>query len=75
MKSEKNFMVVLLLCLFLGPLGIHRFYIEKLGTGVMMLLMTVTVVFFPFAIIWAVIDFIVLLTGGLTDKKGFTIKQ
>ena len=31
--SDKTFMAALLLCLFLGGLGAHRFYVGKTGTG------------------------------------------
>ena len=33
-KSEKGFVPMILLCFFLGGLGIHRFYVGKVGTGV-----------------------------------------
>jgi len=36
--SPKSRLVALLLCFFLGPLGVHRFYVGKIGTGILMLL-------------------------------------
>ena len=33
--SKKNKMVALLLCIFLGVLGVHRFYVGKIGTGLL----------------------------------------
>ncbi|MCH5201025.1 MAG: TM2 domain-containing protein [Oscillospiraceae bacterium] len=35
---EKNKTTALLLCIFLGTLGVHRFYEGKIGTGVLYLL-------------------------------------
>ena len=36
-KSDKPFVTVVLLCFFLGPLGVHRFYVGKTGSGVLQL--------------------------------------
>ncbi|MCV6604820.1 MAG: TM2 domain-containing protein, partial [Porticoccaceae bacterium] len=36
--TEKRILPAFLLCLFLGPLGIHRFYAGKVGTGILHLL-------------------------------------
>ena len=64
MQSEKNWLVTLLLCLFLGGLGIHRFYAGKIGTGILQLITL------GGCGIWAIIDFIMILTGNFTDKDG-----
>lgn len=37
-KSDKSNVVALLLCVFFGFLGAHRFYVGKIGTGVVQLL-------------------------------------
>ena len=34
MKREKDWLVTLLLCIFLGVIGVHRFYAGKIGTGI-----------------------------------------
>ncbi len=36
--GQKNKWVALLLCFFFGPLGVHRFYEGKIGTGIIYLL-------------------------------------
>ncbi|KAA1246750.1 TM2 domain-containing protein [Aquimarina sp. RZ0] len=68
-KSNKNFMVTLLLCFFLAPLGIHRFYVRKPWTGIFMLLT------FGGLGIWALIDLIVIITGNFKDGDGIIIKN
>ena len=62
--SNRSRLVALLLCVFLGPFGAHRFYVGKIGTGVLML---VTIGGLG---IWALIDLILIATGTLRDKEG-----
>lgn len=66
--SEKNKIVALLLCLFLGGIGIHRFYVGKIGTGILWL---VTGGCFG---IGALIDFIMILCGSFKDNTGAVLK-
>lgn len=66
--SEKGFVATLLLCFFLGGLGIHRFYVGKIGTGILQLLTLGGLG------IWALIDFIMIAVGSFRDKDGLLIK-
>ena len=53
--------------LFLGVLGIHRFYAGKAGTGFLMLLTL------GGAAIWAIIDFIKIIDNAFEDGDGLII--
>ncbi|MGO5029407.1 NINE protein [Candidatus Agathobaculum pullicola] len=64
----KSKIVAAVLCFFLGFLGIHRFYVGKIGTGLIWL---ITLGFFG---IGALIDFILILVGSFRDKAGFPLK-
>jgi hypothetical protein len=37
-NSDKSFVSTMLLCVFVGFLGVNRFYVGKTGTGILMLL-------------------------------------
>jgi TM2 domain-containing membrane protein YozV len=45
-----------LLCIFLGAFGIHRFYLGEKGTGIMMLVLGLTIVGLLVSGLWAFID-------------------
>lgn len=62
--SPKSRLVTLLLCFFLGGFGAHRFYIGKIGTGILMLLTLGGLG------IWWLIDTIIIIVGSFEDKDG-----
>ena len=65
--SEKSWITTLLLCIFLGGLGIHRFYVNKPLTGVVWLL---TLGCFG---IGTIIDICSIASGTFTDDEGAAI--
>ena len=64
MQSDKNWLATLLLCLFLGGIGVHRFYVGKVGTGILQLITL------GGCGIWTLIDLIMIIKGSFTDKDG-----
>jgi TM2 domain-containing membrane protein YozV len=64
MESTKSRTVTLLLCFFLGCIGVHRFYVGKIGTGIIWL------VTLGILGIGALIDLIMIIIGKFKDKEG-----
>ena len=60
MKSK---LTAILLCFFLGNLGIHRFYLGYTLIGVIQLLT------FGGFLIWVIVDLIRLIIGSLKDSE------
>ena len=65
--SNKSFVANWLLALLLGTLGIDRFYLGKIGTGILKL-----ITFGGFGI-WSLVDVILALTGSTRDKQGLPL--
>jgi TM2 domain-containing membrane protein YozV len=68
-QTEKRVLPLFLLFFFLAWLGVHRFYVGKIGTGILFLLT------FGGLGIWWIIDLILIVTGNFRDKQGAKIAQ
>ena len=66
---QKSKWTALLLCIFFGGLGLHRFYTGKVGTGIFWLLTG------GCCGIGYVVDIIMISTNKFTDKAGITLKK
>ena len=67
--SDDRYLVSLVLCFFFGYLGVHRFYLGHPVTGILQFITL------GGCGIWTLIDFIILLSGGMTDGDGNIIKS
>ena len=69
LTTEKRILPAGLLCFFLGVFGAHRFYVGKIGTGLLQL----------FTLgglgIWMLVDLIMLVSGEFRDKEGNRITE
>ena len=67
--SEKDWLTTLLFAIFLGGLGIHRFYVGKIGTGILWLLTGGCLG------IGALVDIIMIATESFADDDNRLIVQ
>jgi TM2 domain-containing membrane protein YozV/DNA-directed RNA polymerase subunit RPC12/RpoP len=84
--SPKRILPALLLCFFLGALGIHRFYTGKAGTGMVMCGLSILGGLFLHEFgelawlillvpgIWAIVDFVSIVCGTFADADGVRLK-
>lgn len=62
--SPSSRLVATLLCFFLGVLGVHRFYVGKIGTGILQLITGGGLG------IWYLVDLILIIVGRFRDADG-----
>lgn len=67
--GQRNWLVALLLSLFVGELGVDRFYLGYTGTGILKLIT------FGGLGIWWLIDLILIATGSLKDAQGRPLRR
>jgi TM2 domain-containing membrane protein YozV len=56
--NDRNKYIAALIAFLLGPLGVHRFYLGRTGTGITMLVLTCTIIGIIISGPWALIDMI-----------------
>lgn len=67
--SRKSKTVALLLCIFLGYFGAHKFYVGKIGIGILYLC-----TFGLFGIGW-IIDIFVIISGSFRDEYDLPLRE
>jgi TM2 domain-containing membrane protein YozV len=73
--SDRLILPAFLLAFFVGVFGVHRFYVGKTGSGIAMLLLTLTLVGAIVTGIWALVDWIVIVCGGFRDAEGRLLRR
>ncbi len=63
-EEPKDWLSTLLMCFFVGYLGVHRFYTGSIAIGLIQ--------FFTLGLcgVWTLIDFVLILTGAYRDSNG-----
>lgn len=73
-NGQKSKLVAVLLCFFIGGIGIHDFYLGYNKNGIIKIVLSLCTG--VGGGIWALIDFIRLLTGSInTDANGVPLKN
>ncbi len=63
-NKQRHFLAVFFLSFLWGMFGVDRFYLGKVGTGILKL-----VTFGGFGI-WTIVDFVLIISGTMRDKQG-----
>jgi len=71
--QPKDKTTTLILAIFLGYFGVHRFYVGKVGTGILMFF--VVVCSLGVGWIWTLIDIIMIATDSFKDSNGYPLSQ
>lgn len=66
---SSNWLTCLLLCIFLGYIGAHRFYTRKFGTAILM------IITLGGCGVWYIIDLIMIIAGKFKDPDGNFITE
>ncbi|WP_455482315.1 TM2 domain-containing protein [Bartonella sp. B35(2025)] len=69
-QSEQSKVMLALICWFAGVFGIHRFLVGRIWTGILMLVLSLSVIGLTITGIWAIVDFIIIIAGKFSDKSG-----
>lgn len=74
-KRKKSAAVAYILCIFLGTLGAHRYYMNKIGSAIVMTLITVLTLGLGAIItgIWEIVD--LFLIGGWLQEDQDNIEE
>jgi len=84
--SPKSRLAVALFAVFLGFLGVHRFYLGKSASAVVMFVLGIAgwctmwlfgagILFLIAVYLWALVDFVITVSGRMQDGAGRAIKN
>ena len=66
-QTDRNKYVAAVIAFLLGPLGVHRFYLGRVGTGILMLVLSCTIIGLILSVPWAFVDMVRYLV--MSDRE------
>lgn len=71
--QEKKWSITLILCFFLGFLGAHRFYTGHIASGLIQLVLSLSIICLFIAVFWVGIDLAYIILGRFKTSDGMNL--
>lgn len=73
-RVNREWLIAMLLALFLGPFGAHNFYLKRYSIALAQLILGICS-YLVISVIWGIVDWIVILSGNYRRADGTILKR